>query len=148
MAGKGGATYEIWTLDAAEEFCSDVLKYVQTHESCYTLGRAAIECGAYEEVISYLEHKFDIEFKPIKIARGILKTRCLELGMDGKTNPTMTIFNLVNNFDMINTNTKSDLTTKGKEIKPYVIVPESVANDLLKDVQDDNAMDDGSKENK
>jgi hypothetical protein len=68
--------------------------------------------------------------------------------MDGKTNPTMTIFNLVNNFDMINTNTKSDLTTKGKEIKPYVIVPESVANDLLKDVQDDNAMDDGSKENK
>lgn len=148
MAGHGGATYEIWTLEKAEQFCNDVHQYVLDNENCYTLGRAAIQCDEYEEVISYLENKFNIEFKSIKKAKTILKQRCIELGMEGKTNPTMTIFNLVNNFDMVNTNTKSDITTKGKEIKPYVIVPEGIANEILKDVQDNNEVDNGSKENK
>jgi phenylalanyl-tRNA synthetase alpha subunit len=73
---------------------------------------AAIECGEYEAVIPYLENKFDIEFNPIKKAREIIKNRCLRLGMNGKTNPTMTIFNLVNNFDMLNTNAKQQVTAK------------------------------------
>jgi hypothetical protein len=111
-----GYTHEIWTLEKTEEFCDKVLKYVQDNHNCYTLGRATIECDEYEEVISYLENKFKTEFKSIKKAKTILKQRCIELGMDGKTNPTMTIFNLVNNFDMVNTNTKSDITTKGKSI--------------------------------
>lgn len=146
--GHGGARYEVWSFEEADKFCNDVLNYVQNNNNCYTLGRAAIECGEYEEVISYIENKFNLEFKSIKIAKGILKTRCLELGMEGKTNATMTIFNLVNNFDMVNTNTKSDLTTKGKEIKPYVIVPEAIANEILKDVNDNNEVDNGGKENK
>jgi hypothetical protein len=108
-----GYSHEIWTLEKTEEFCDKVLKYVQDNINCYTLGRATIECDEYEEVISYLENKFKTEFKSIKKAKTILKQRCIELGMDGKTNPTMTIFNLVNNFDMVNTNTKS---TKGKSI--------------------------------
>lgn len=107
---NGGKTYEYWTLEAAEKFADDILKYAIDNEECYTLGEAAVECGEYEDVIKYLQDKFEIEFRPIKKAREIIKGRCLKLGMQGKTNATMTIFNLVNNFDMINTNQKSNNT--------------------------------------
>lgn len=112
MAGHGGKTYEIWTIEEANKFADALLVYAQINEECYTLGMAAIECGEYEAVIPYLENKFDIEFNPIKKAREIIKNRCLRLGMNGKTNPTMTIFNLVNNFDMLNTNAKQQVTAK------------------------------------
>lgn len=139
-----GKTYEIWTLDVAEEFCQKVYEYARDTQDCYTLGEAAVECGEYEAVLWYLQGKFKVEFDSILKAKEIIRNRCIKLGMNGKTQPTMTIFNLVNNFDMVNTNTKSDLTTKGKEIKPYMVVPEGIANELLKDVND--KMDESSEE--
>jgi hypothetical protein len=112
MAGHGGKTYELWPIGEAEKFADAVYQYAKDNKNCYTLGQAAVEVGEYEEVISYLEKKFEIEFQSIKKAREIIKNRCLHLGMDGTTNATMTIFNLVNNFDMLNTNAKQKVEAK------------------------------------
>jgi len=109
---NGGKTYEIWTLEKAEEYCEKVYQYAVDHEDCYTLGMAAVQCGEYEEVITYIQKKFEIEFQSIKKAKQLIKERCVKLGMQGKTNATMTIFNLVNNFDMFNTNAKQQVSAK------------------------------------
>lgn len=105
-----------WTLEYSTEFASNVLKYVREHEDCYVLGEAIVACGSYSEIISYLNKQYG-EFEDLIIAKETIKNRCLKGGMTGKLTPAMTIFNLVNNFDMVNTNTKSDITTKGKAIQ-------------------------------
>lgn len=109
-----GWTWEKWTLEVATEYINRVLKYVEETDDCFTLGEAAVKCGEYEEVVFYLEDKFPNEFNSIKKAREIIKARCLKQGMLFKTQPTMTIFNLVNNFGMVNTNQKNNNTNENK----------------------------------
>lgn len=105
---------ETWTLEASNEFLDKVLKYVKETDDCFTLGEAAVECGEYEEVINYIENKFGQNFKSVKRAKEIIKSRCIKQGMQFKTQPTMTIFNLVNNFGMVNTNQKNNNTNENK----------------------------------
>lgn len=123
------ANHIVWTIESANDFFDRVLEYVKEKKGCYTLGEAAVECGEYEEVISYLIGKYsnndDFNFKSIKQAKDIVKARCINKGMNMETNATMTIFNLVNNFDMVNTNSKSEATLKVEEKKQIFRIGDS-----------------------
>lgn len=102
MAGapKGNKNNEVWTLEIAEKFCDDVLQYVKTNKKCRSLSEACCELGEYEELLSYFHTKFNIDFKSIKRAKEIVKTRLMNQGLDGDANPTMAIFILKNNHNM------------------------------------------------
>lgn len=101
MAAPIGNKYnEVWTEEKAEQFCDDVLSYVKKNKSCRSLSEACCELGEYEELISYLSTKFDKDFKSIKRAKEIVKTRLMNQGLDGEANPTMAIFILKNNHGM------------------------------------------------
>lgn len=102
MAGapKGNKNNEVWTLQIAEKFCDDVLKYIKDNKKCRSLSEACCELGEYEELLSYFNTKFGIDFKSIKRAKEIVKTRLVNQGLDGEANPTMAIFILKNNHNM------------------------------------------------
>jgi len=114
-APKGNKYNEVWDLETAEQFCNDVLEYIQTNKKCRSLAEACVELGQYEELISYLQNKFDKDFKSIKKAKDIVKTRLVNQGLDGDANPTMAIFILKNNHNMTDKQ-QTDVTTNGKDV--------------------------------
>jgi len=122
MAAALGNKYnEIWDIETAEQFCNDVLEYIQTHKKCRSLAEACVELGQYEELLSYLHNKFDKDFKPIKKAKDIVKTRLVNQGLDGDANPTMAIFILKNNHNMTDKQ-QTDVTTNGKDVNTSPII--------------------------
>jgi hypothetical protein len=124
MAGapEGNNNAEKWTIELAQTFLNDILKYVQENKKCRSLSEAAVECGEYEEVISYLQNKFNtIDFKSIKRAKDIVKNRLAQQGLDGEANPTMAIFLLKNNHNMTDKQ-QTDVTTNGKDLNTAPII--------------------------
>lgn len=106
-----------WTFEKAQAFASDVLTYVKDHPTCYTIGEACSELGWYEDILGHIQRSHKCQFEDILLSKEILKARCIKMGMMNITNATMTIFNLVNNYDMVNTNVKSDITSKGEQVR-------------------------------
>lgn len=111
---KGNTNAETWTLEQAEDFCSEVYNILLDNKSIRTLGGACLKAGGYETLIYYLQQKFNTEFESIKKAKEIVKERLIEQGLDGDANPTMAIFILKNNHDMKD---RVDHTTDNKAIK-------------------------------
>lgn len=105
-----GKVYKNWNKEEAEAFCEKVYDYALSNDGCYSISDAVSKCGGYETIIYYFSQKFGEEFESIKTCKEIIKARCLRKGMNMETNATMTIFNLVNNFGMVNTNSKSEQT--------------------------------------
>lgn len=118
-APKENTNAEKWTIEDAELFCNNVLKYIEDNKRCRSLSEAAVECGEYEELISYLCNKFGIVFKSIKKAKDIVKNRLVNQGLDGDANPTMAIFILKNNHNMKD---RIDHTTDDKPVNTTVQV--------------------------
>lgn len=91
MAQISNKNGEKWTLERAEEFAQQVLDYIIEHDDCCSMSKACTELGQYESVIQYLENRFNIEFKPIKISLDILKSRLIQKGLYSEVNPTTAI---------------------------------------------------------
>lgn len=114
MAAPEGNDYNlIWTEEKASKFCDDVLEYIQQNTKCRSISEAAVNCGEYEELISYFRTKFGKDFKSIKRAKDIVKNRLVNQGLDGDANTTMAIFILKNNHDMKD---RVDHTTDNKPV--------------------------------
>lgn len=114
-APKENKNGEKWTLERAEDFAQQVLDYIIEHDDCCSMSKACTELGQYESVIQYLENRFNVEFKPIKISLDILKSRLIQKGLYNKVNPTMAIFVLKNAHNMSDkVEQKTDLTTGGQ----------------------------------
>ena len=112
-APKKNNNAERWTLESAKMFANDVYDYVRNHDNCTSMSKACTELDEYENVIQYLENKFNVEFESIKKAKDILKARLIEQGLYNKANATMAIFILKNNHDMsdkVDTNNKTELS--------------------------------------
>jgi len=112
---KGNTNAEKWTLDEANKFCDSVLDILENHKKIRTLGGACLKAGGYEQLINYLEDKFNTVFVSIKKSREIVKERLIEQGLDGDANPTMAIFILKNNHNMTDKQ-QTDVTTNGKDV--------------------------------
>ena len=122
MAAPNGNKYnEVWNIETAEQFCDDVLQYVLENKKCRSLSEACTELGEYEELLSYLHNKFDKDFKSIKKAKDIVKTRLANQALDGIANPTMAIFLLKNNHNMTDRQ-QTDITTNGKDVSTAPII--------------------------
>ena len=99
-AEKGNKYNEKWTIEKAEDFCDDVLRHIKENTKCRSLSEACCELGEYDDLINYLEDKFEKSFDQVKRAKTIVKTRLMSQGLDGDANPTMAIFILKNNHGM------------------------------------------------
>ena len=115
-APKGNKYNEIWTEETSLQFCEDVLMYVRNNEKCRSLSKACAELDGYEEMLNYFYRKFpQQDFKPIKIAKEIIKSRLIEQGLDGDANASMAKFVLTNNHGMSEkVEQKTDLTSGGQ----------------------------------
>jgi hypothetical protein len=120
-APKGNKYNEVWNIETAEQFCDDVLQYILDNKKCRSLSEACTELGEYEELLSYLHNKFDKDFKSIKKAKDIVKTRLANQALDGIANPTMAIFLLKNNHNMSDKQ-QTDITTNGKDVNTAPII--------------------------
>ena len=120
-APKGNKYNEVWNIETAEKFCDDVLQYILDNKKCRSLSEACTELGEYEELLSYLHNKFDKDFKSIKKAKDIVKTRLANQALDGIANPTMAIFLLKNNHNMTDRQ-QTDITTNGKDVNTAPII--------------------------
>lgn len=120
-AEKGNKYNEVWTIEKAEDFCDSVLQYIKTNKKCRSLSEACCELGEYEELISYFHTKFDKDFKSIKRAKEIVKTRLVNQGLDGDANATMAIFILKNNHNMTDKQ-QTDITTGGDKLNNSIKV--------------------------
>ena len=123
MAAPEGNKYnERWTLEVANDFFDSILKYIKQNKKCRSLSEACVELNEYEEVINYILRKYpEQDFKPIKVAKDIVKNRLASQGLDGEANPTMAIFLLKNNHNMTDKQ-QTDVTTNGKEINTAPII--------------------------
>jgi hypothetical protein len=120
-APKGNKYNEVWDIETAEQFCEDVLQYILDNKKCRSLSEACTELGEYEELLSYLHNKFNKDFKSIKKAKDIVKTRLANQALDGIANPTMAIFLLKNNHNMTDRQ-QTDITTNGKDVNTAPII--------------------------
>lgn len=121
-APKGNKYNEVWDLESAKTFFDDILQYVKENKKCRSIAEACVELGEYEELVSYLTNKFsDKDFKSIKSAKDIVKTRLVNQGLDGEANPTMAIFILKNNHQMTDKQ-QTDITTNGKDVNTAPII--------------------------
>lgn len=120
-APKGNKYNEVWDIETAEKFCDDVLQYILDNKKCRSLSEACTELGEYEELLSYLHNKFNKDFKSIKKAKDIVKTRLANQALDGIANPTMAIFLLKNNHNMTDRQ-QTDITTNGKDVNTAPII--------------------------
>ena len=100
-APKENKNAEKWTLDESQKFIDSVYDYVYDNKSCCSLVEAVTELGQYEDLLTYLQNKFDeVVMRSIKKAKDIIKQRIISKGLSHKYNPTMSIFILKNNHDM------------------------------------------------
>lgn len=121
-APKGNKYNEIWDLESTKTFFDDILQYVKENKKCRSIAEACVELGEYEELVSYLTNKFsDKDFKSIKSAKDIVKTRLVNQGLDGEANPTMAIFILKNNHQMTDKQ-QTDITTNGKDVNTAPVI--------------------------
>lgn len=123
---KGNTNAEKWTYEQASIFCDNVLTILEKNKDIRTLGGACLRAGGYEQLIKYLENKFDTVFESIKKAREIVKARLIEQGLDGDANPTMAIFILKNNHDMKD---RVDHTSDNEKIQQPVLTVDPLSND-------------------
>lgn len=121
-APKGNKYNEVWDLETAKQFFDDVLTYIQENKKCRSIAEACVELGEYEELVSYIINKFpQQDFKSIKSAKDIVKTRLVNQGLDGEANATMAIFILKNNHQMTDKQ-QTDITTNGKDVNTSPII--------------------------
>lgn len=133
-APKGNKYNEVWDLESAKTFFDDILQYVNEHKKCRSIAEACVELGEYEDLVSYLIKKFPEEdFRPIKSAKDIVKTRLVNQGLDGEANPTMAIFILKNNHNMTDRQ-QTDITTNGKDVNN----PTTLKVEISKPLEDDD----------
>lgn len=115
-AHKGNKYNEIWTEEAIDLFCEDVLSYVKNNEKCRSLTKALTELDGYDDLLNYFKTKFpNKDFRPIEIAKDIIKARIIEQSMDGDANAMISKFVLTNNHGMrekIETDNKTELSGK------------------------------------
>lgn len=120
-APKGNKYNEVWDIETAEQFCEDVLAYIQDNPKCRSLSEACTELGQYEDLLNYLSKKFNKDFRPIKRSKDIVKNRLVNQGLDGVANPAMAIFILKNNHNMTDKQ-QTDLTTNGKDLNTAPVI--------------------------
>lgn len=121
-APKGNKYNEVWDLETAKQFLDDVLNYIQENKKCRSIAEACVELGEYEELVSYITNKFpQQDFKSIKSAKDIVKTRLMNQGLDGEANATMAIFILKNNHQMTDKQ-QTDITTNGKDVNTTPVI--------------------------
>jgi hypothetical protein len=87
---------EKWTEEEASKFVDSVYQYLKDNPKCVFIGEPLTELGYYNELWSYLSNRF--EFKTIKKVESILESRIVTKGINGETNPTMSIFTLKNKY--------------------------------------------------
>lgn len=98
MAGyKGNTNAEKWTKKEASLFVEKVLEYVEENKDCIFIGEPVTALGYYRTLWNYLATKFD--FDTIKRVESMLEARLVTNGVNNKTNATMTIFTLKNNYN-------------------------------------------------
>lgn len=121
-APKGNKYNEVWDLETAKTFFDDILQYIKENKKCRSIAEACVELGEYEDLVGYLIKKFPEEdFRPIKSAKDIVKTRLVNQGLDGEANPTMAIFILKNNHQMTDKQ-QTDITTNGKDVNTAPVI--------------------------
>ena len=115
-APKGNKYNEKWTEETAISFCEDVLDYVRNNEKCRSLEKACTELDGYVDLLTYFKNKFsEKDFRPIEIAKEIIKARLIEQGLDNEVNASMAKFVLTNNHGMSEkVEQKTDLTSGGQ----------------------------------
>lgn len=132
-APKGNKYNEVWNLETTEKFFEDILTYIQENKKCRSIAEACVELGQYEDLVGYLCNKFkEKDFRPIKKAKDIVKTRLVNQGLDGEANPTMAIFILKNNHGMSDRQ-QTDITTNGKELNTAPIIGMKIINEQNED---------------
>jgi len=96
-APRGNKNAEIWTIEETVLYFESVLTYVLDNDDCVSIQEAACNTGQYEEIISYLQNKHNIDFNAIKKAKSTIEQRIYKNALNNKYNPTMAIFGLKNN---------------------------------------------------
>lgn len=101
MAAKKGNDYNLkWTKEKAEKFFNDALTYIKENKEIYLLEQIAEYLDTYPEIFSYLLKKYQ-DFQAIKRKiDSILKSRVIDKGYSSG-GATMSIFILMNNYDMV-----------------------------------------------
>jgi len=101
MAQLNNKNAEKWTIEESQTFIDSVYDYVLLHKDCCSLVEALTELEQYENLLNYLEKKFEnVVFTSIKKSKDIIKQRIIKKGLNSEYNPTMSIFILKNNHDM------------------------------------------------
>ena len=100
-APKGNKYNEKWDLKTAKEFFKESLELVKEDTTVFFIGQVAVRMNTYRQLYEYLLDKFgekDKDFDTIKKEIDtILESRVVEQTMQGKANPTFSIFMMKNN---------------------------------------------------
>mgnify|MGYP000344251912 FL=1 len=100
-APKGNKYNEKYDIKTAKKFFEDSLALVKSDENIFYIGQVAVKMNTYRDLYDYLLDKFkekDEDFRTIKKEIDtILESRVVEQTMQGKANPTFSIFMMKNN---------------------------------------------------
>ena len=108
-APEGNKNAEKWTIEASEKFLNEIYQYVLDNDDCCSLSEACSKLGWYEKVFCYIQEKHEnVDFDPIKKAKELIKQRIIKKGLESKYNPTMSIFILKCNHEMIEGEKRED----------------------------------------
>ena len=113
----------IYTAEFVQKELEEIERIIDEHKSVIVLGEVILSRGYSPQRFSEWEAKFDEKEYPvisesIKRIKAILETRLNLGGLTGKLNPTLTIFNLKNNYGWKD-KTETDITSGGDKLNGY-----------------------------
>lgn len=128
---------EKYTREFVQSELNDMLQELEEQTEVIILGELFDKRDYSPQRFSDWEKKFEDDeeiLESIKRVKSILETRLNSGGLKGKLNPTMTIFNLKNNYGWKD-KTETDITTGGEKIKTALV--EFVGDESGKDKSTD-----------
>lgn len=117
---------EIYTEDFVKKELADILAEVSSNDDLIFKGQVFEKKPYSSQRYSEWAEKFkenDEISETIKKIDGIFETRVVVGGLKGKLNPTMSIFNLKNNYGWKDKN-ETDITTQGDKIGGVIMLPQ------------------------
>lgn len=117
---------EIYTEDFVKKELADILAEVSSNDDLIFKGQVFEKKSYSSQRYSEWAEKFkenDEISETIKKIDGIFETRVVVGGLKGKLNPTMSIFNLKNNYGWRDKN-ETDITTQGDKIGGVIMLPQ------------------------
>lgn len=113
----------IYTAEFVEKELEEIERIIDENKDIIVLGEVILSRGYSPQRFSEWEAKFDEKEYPvisesIKRVKAMLETRLNLGGLTGQLNPTLTIFNLKNNYGWKD-KTETDITSGGDKLNGY-----------------------------